>query len=256
MISISEAQLAAWLSPIFWPFLRVLALFTAAPVFSSRAIPIRAKVALAFFVALASQASLVDMPVIGFDDPQVLSVVVQQISVGIAIGFAVRVVFSAVELAGEVVGFQMGLNFAAFFDPAIGAQSSAVARFFGQMTSLLFLAMNGHLMVLLAIHQSFKTFPVSRNFLEALASVQLYRLGADLFASALWIALPMVGMLMFVNLALGIVSRVAPQINIFAVGFPITLVVGLICIAMTLPMLDQPFMALMERSIGIFAGGQ
>jgi flagellar biosynthetic protein FliR len=72
--------------------------------------------------------------------------------------------------------------------------------------------------------------------------------------SALWIALPMVGMLMFANLALGIVSRVAPQMNIFAVGFPITLVVGLIGIAVTLPMLDQPFMALMERSIEIFSG--
>jgi flagellar biosynthetic protein FliR len=164
------------------------------------------------------------------------------------------VVFSAVELAGEVVGFQMGLNFAAFIDPTIGAQSSAVARFFGQMTSLLFLAMNGHILVLLAIVQSFKAFPVDRGFLDSLLQVKLYKLGADLFASALWIALPMVGMLMFTNLALGIVSRVAPQINIFAVGFPITLVVGLIAITVTLPMLDQPFMALMERTIGIFSG--
>ena len=254
MITITEAQLAAWISPIFWPFLRVLALFTAAPVFSSRAIPVRAKIALAFFVALAAQASFPEMPVIAFDDPQVLAVVIQQIVVGVAIGFAVRVVFSAVELAGEVVGFQMGLNFAAFFDPTIGAQSSAVARFFGQMTSLLFLVMNGHIMVLLAIVHSFKAFPVDRGFMDFLVRVKLYKLGADLFASALWIALPMVGMLMFVNLALGIVSRVAPQINIFAVGFPITLVVGLICIAVTLPMLDQPFMALMERSIGIFSG--
>lgn len=253
MISISEAQLAAWISPIFWPFLRVLALFTAAPVFSSRAIPIRAKVALAFFVALAAQASLTDLPVIGFDDPQILAVIGQQIGIGLAIGFAVRVVFSAIELAGEVVGFQMGLNFAAFFDPTIGGQASAVARFFGQMTTLLFLAMNGHLMVLLAILHSFKAFPVDRNFLDSLEHLKLYRLGADLFASALWIALPMVGILMFVNLALGIVSRVAPQINIFAVGFPITLIVGLICIAITLPMLDQPFMALMERTIGLFS---
>ena len=254
MITITEAQLAAWISPIFWPFLRVLALFTAAPVFSSRAIPARAKIALAFFVALAAQASFPEMPVIGFDDPQILAVVFQQVGVGLAIGFAVRVVFSAVELAGEVVGFQMGLNFAAFFDPTIGAQSSAVARFFGQMTSLLFLAMNGHILVLLAIVQSFKAFPVDRGFLDSLLQVKLYKLGADLFASALWIALPMVGMLMFTNLALGIVSRVAPQINIFAVGFPITLVVGLIAITVTVPMLDQPFMALMERTIGIFSG--
>lgn len=254
MISISEAQLAAWISPIFWPFLRTLALFTAAPVFSSRAIPIRAKVALAFFIALASQATLNDLPVIGFDDPQVLAVVIQQIGIGLAIGFAVRVVFSAIELAGEVVGFQMGLNFAAFFDPTIGGQSSAVARFFGQMGSLLFLTMNGHLMVLFAVQHSFVAFPVDRNFMESLAQLKLYRLGADLFASALWISLPMVGILMFVNLALGVVSRVAPQMNIFAIGFPITLVVGLIGIAVTIPMLDQPFMALMVRTIAIFSG--
>jgi flagellar biosynthetic protein FliR len=82
--------------------------------------------------------------------------------------------------------------------------------------------------------------------------MKLYQLGSDLFASALWIALPMVGMLMFANLALGIISRVAPQMNIFAVGFPITLLVGLVGIAVTLPMLDQPFMALMERVIEVF----
>jgi flagellar biosynthetic protein FliR len=252
VISITEAQLAAWVSPIFWPFLRVLAVFTTAPVFSMRAIPVRAKVALAFFVALATQASLPDMPVIGFDDPQVMGVVVQQVGVGLAIGFAIRLVFSAVELAGEVVGFQMGLNFAAFFDPTINAQSSAVARFFGQMTSLLFLAMNGHLMVLMAITRSFHSFPLDQNFLETLKQMKLQRLGADLFASALWIALPMIGMLMFANLAMGIISRIAPQMNIFAVGFPITLVVGLIGITVTLPMLDQPFMALMERAVEVF----
>lgn len=252
MISITEAQLAAWISPIFWPFLRVLAVFTTAPVFSMRAIPVRAKVALAFFVALATQASLPNMPVIGFSDPQVLGVVVQQVGVGLAIGFAIRLVFSAVELAGEVVGFQMGLNFAAFFDPTINAQSSAVARFFGQMTSLLFLAMNGHLMVLMAITRSFHSFPLDQNFLETLKQMKLQRLGADLFASALWIALPMIGMLMFANLAMGIISRIAPQMNIFAVGFPITLVVGLVGITVTLPMLDQPFMALMEKAVEVF----
>jgi flagellar biosynthetic protein FliR len=90
--------------------------------------------------------------------------------------------------------------------------------------------------------------------MESMAQLKLYRLGADLFASALWISLPMVGILMFVNLALGVVSRVAPQMNIFAIGFPITLVVGLIGIAVTIPMLDQPFMALMVRTIAIFSG--
>ena len=237
-----------------WPFLRVLAVFTTAPVFSSRAVPARAKVALAFFVALATQASLPNMPVIGLNDPQVFGVIIQQVGIGLAIGFTVRVVFAAVELAGEVVGFQMGLNFAAFFDPTLNAQTSAVARFFGQMTSLLFVVLNGHLMVLVAINKSFQSFPVDQNFLHSLGKMSLYRLGSDLFASALWIAFPMIGMLLFTNLALGIISRVAPQMNIFSIGFPITLVVGLVGIAMTLPMLDQPFIALMGRAIEVFGG--
>ena len=106
----------------------------------------------------------------------------------------------------------------------------------------------------MAVIKSFEAFPVNQNFLQALGEMKLYTLGADLFASGLWIALPMIGMLMFVNLALGIVSRVAPQMNIYAIGFPITLTVGLIGIAATLPMLDQPFFALMERVIEIFNG--
>ena len=254
MISLTEAQLAAWISPIFWPFIRVLAVFTSAPVFSSRAFTTRARIALAFLVALAAQASLPPAPVVGFNDPQAFGVLVQQVGVGLSIGFAVRLVFAALELAGEVVGFQMGLNFAAFFDPAMNSQSSAVARFFSQMTSLLFVVMNGHIMVLMAVTRSFESFPVDGNFLQALSRMKIYQLGADLFASALWIALPMVGMVMFANLALGVISRVAPQMNIFAIGFPITLVVGLVGIALTLPMLDQPFIALMTRTIEIFGG--
>jgi len=232
--------------------LRVLAVFTAAPIFSSRAFPVRARIALAFLVAFAAQPSMPQAPIIGFNDPAALGVVVQQVGIGLALGFAVRLVFAAVELAGEVIGFQMGLNFAAFFDPSLNSQSSAVARFFGQITALLFVVMNGHLMVLVAVNKSFQAFPVNQNFLQALGQMKLYNLGSDLFASALWMALPMVGMLMFVNFALGVISRVAPQMNIFAVGFPITLVVGLIGIAYTLPMLDQPFLALMGRVIDIF----
>jgi len=236
-----------------WPFLRVLAVFTAAPIFSSRAFPLRLRIGLSLFIAYAAQASLQNQAVISITSPEAVGVVVEQVGIGLAIGFTVRVVFAAFELAGEVVGFQMGLNFASFFDPSLNTQSSAVARFFGQMASLLFVVMNGHLLVLLAVIKSFDAFPVDQNFLEALKQMRIYDLGADLFASGLWIALPMIGMLMFVNLALGIVSRVAPQMNIYAIGFPITLAVGLIGITATLPLLDQPFLALLERAIDIFS---
>ncbi len=191
--------------------------------------------------------------IIDINGPEAFGAVVQQVGIGLAIGFTVRLVFAAFELAGQVVGFQMGLGFAAFFDPASSAQSSAMGRFYANMAALLFLALNGHLMVIMAVVHSFAAFPVDQNFLQALASMKLQTLGAELFASAFWIALPVIAMLMFANLALGIVSRVAPQMNIYAIGFPVTLAVGLVGVAATLPLLEQPFAALMEQMMEIFA---
>jgi flagellar biosynthetic protein FliR len=253
VITFTEAQLVAWLSPILWPFLRTLALFTTAPIFSTRAIPVRARIGLAFLIAVAAQPSLSGMPVVSINGPEALGAVVQQVGVGMAIGFAARLVFAAVELAGELVGLQMGLNFAAFFDPMSNAQVSAVSRFLGNMSMLLFIVVNGHLTLLMAVIRSFESFPVDGNFLDVLKQIRLHTLGADVFASALWIALPMIGLLLFVNLTLGVISRVAPQMNIYAVGFPVTLVMGLVGIAATLPLMDQPMLALMERMMDLFA---
>jgi flagellar biosynthetic protein FliR len=161
-------------------------------------------------------------------------------------------VFTSVELAGELVGLQMGLNFASFFDPSSNAQVSAVSRFMGHMSTLLFVVMNGHLIVLMAVIKSFESFPVDGNFFDTLQHIKLYSLGSSLFSSALWIALPMIGMLLFVNLAMGVISRVAPQMNIYSIGFPVTLTMGLVGVTITLPMLDQPVMALMEKAIDLF----
>ena len=256
MITFSEAQLVAWISPILWPFLRVLAMFSVAPIFSMRVIPMRAKIGLAFLVAVCAQGVLGDQPVISVNDREALAAVTQQVVIGLAIGFSVRIVFAAVEMAGEVIGLQMGLSFASFFDPASNAQLSAVARFFGHMAMLLFIVINGHLMILMAVVKSFDRFPVNGNFLQALGQMRLYELCGSIFSSALWIALPMIALLLFVNLTMGIISRVAPQMNIYAVGFPVTLTVGLLGIAATLPMLEQPVLALMQRSIDLFGGGR
>lgn len=242
----------AWISPVLWPFVRVLAMFTAAPVFSQRSIPLRAKVGLAFLVAVCAQITLQGQPVVSINSPQALGTLVQQIAVGVSIGFAVRLVFAALEVAGELIGLQMGLNFASFFDPSSNAQISATSRFLVQIGTLLFIVVNGHLLLLMAVIKSFEAFPVDGHFMDALAQMRLYEMGGAVFASAFWIALPMIAMLLFVNLALGIISRVAPQMNIYAVGFPVTLTVGLIGLVATLPMLDQPLMALLQRAMDIF----
>jgi len=252
MLTFSEAQIMAWVSPLLWPFVRVLALFSSAPVFSMRVIPVRTRIGLAFFVALCAQAVLPAQPVISLNGPAALGTLLQQVGVGLAMGFAVRLVFAAVEVAGEVMGLQMGLNFAAFFDPLSNAQINSVTRFFSNIAMLLFIVINGHLLLLLAVVKSFERFPVDGNLLQALDRMRLFELGAGVFASALWIALPMITLLLFVNLVMGFVSRVAPQMNIYAVGFPVTLTVGLLGIMATLPMLEQPMLTLLQQAMDIF----
>ena len=256
MLTFTEAQIMGWLTPVLWPFLRVLGLFTSAPIFSSRGFPVRARIGLAFLVALCAQPMLADQPMVALDGTAALGTLVQQVGIGLAIGFAVRLVFTAVELGGEMVGLQMGLNFASFFNPMSNSQTSAVSRFFGNMAVLLFIVINGHLTVLMAVMKSFEVFPIGGSLLDALSRVRMYEFGTDLFASALWIALPMIALLLFVNLALGIISRVAPQMNIYAIGFPITLTAGLAGIAFVLPMMEQPLLALLERMLSVFAGGR
>jgi len=249
MLVFTEAQLMAWLSPMLWPFLRVLALLTAAPLFSIRAIPMRARIALAFLVALSAQASLPPQSVIDLNGRAALGAVVQQVGIGLAMGFCVRMVFAAIELAGEIIGLQMGLNFASFFDPMRGTQVSAVERFFGNLALLLFIVLGGHLMLLFALMQSFADFPTDGNFLHSLTRLPLQTLGANLFSSALWLALPMMALLTFVNLTLGIISRVAPQMNIYAIGFPVTLTAGLLAISAMLPMLEQALEQTLEQAM-------
>ena len=252
MLTFTEAQVLAWISPLLWPFLRILALFSALPVMGQRNVPMRLRVALAFLIAFCAQATLPVMPVIALDSPAAVLAVVQQVLIGVSLGFAVRVVFAAVEFAGEIVGLQMGLNFAGFFNPMTGGEATAVSRFFGVAVSWLFIVIGGHLLLIGAVVQSFQAFPVSGEPFAFLRAVQPQVWGAEVFRLGLWIALPLIAMLLFVNLVLGIISRVAQQMNIFAIGFPITVSVGLIGVLLTLPMMQVPFTMALEQMLAHF----
>ena len=252
MLTFTEAQVLAWVTPILWPFLRVLALFGALPLFAQRGVPVRVRIALAFLVAVCAQASLPAMPAYALDSGDGLLAVGQQLVIGLALGFAVRVVFAAVEFAGELIGLQMGLNFAGFFDPMSGGDATATSRFFGISVSWLFIVINGHLLIIAAVVQSFHAFPVMPEPLGFLRTAQPQVWGAELFRLGLWIALPLVAMLLFVNAVLGVISRVAQQMNVFAIGFPITGGVGLVGMLLTLPMMQAPFTMALERMLGYF----
>jgi flagellar biosynthetic protein FliR len=252
VISISEAQLTAWLAPLLWPFLRVLALLSALPVLGTRMVPMRVRVGLALLVALAAQAVLPPAPVVALDSPLALALVAQQVLIGVTLGFAVRIVFAAVEFAGEIVGLQMGLNFAGFFDPVTASQTTAASRFFGTIVAWLFIVINGHLAVIAAVIKSFEAFPVGPEPFAFLRTLAPHTWGAEIFATGLWIALPLVAMLLFVNLVLGVISRVAQQMNVFAIGFPLTLGTGLIGMLLTLPLMQVPFTMALEKMLARF----
>ncbi len=252
MLTITEAQLLAWVTPVLWPFLRVLAMFTVLPVLGQRNVPARVRIGLAFFIAYASQATAPPSPDVPLDSALAVMLVVQQMLIGLSIGFAVRIVFAAVEFAGEVVGLQMGLNFASFFDPISASQSTATARLFGTMVAFLFVVINGHLTVIAAVTQSLVAFPVDAEPMAFLKAVKPHVWGAQIFELGLWIALPLVAMLLFVNLVMGVIARVAPQVNIFGIGFPVTLGVGLLGLLFTLPLLQSPFVMALEGLLRLF----
>jgi flagellar biosynthesis protein FliR len=252
VISFTEDQILAWLTPLLWTFLRTLALFSALPVLGTRSVPGRVRIGLSAFIALAAQATLTPPPPVALDSPLAFMLVLQQLVIGLSLGFAVRVVFAAVEFAGEIIGLQMGLNFAGFFDPVTAASGTATSRFFGTTVAWLFVVSGGHLLVIAALVQSFEAFPVGPEPFAFLKMVQPQRWGAEIFALGLWIALPLVAMLLLVNLVLGLISRVAAQINVFSVGFPVTLSVGLVGMLLTLPALQQPFTVALERMLSFF----
>ena len=247
MLTFTEAQFSAWMGPLLWPFVRVLALFSTLPLFSQRVVPMRLRVAFAGLIVVCAQGSLPPMPALALDHPGVLVVLLQQVLVGMTLGFAVRLVFTAVELAGELIGLQMGLNYATFFDPSSGAQATTTSRFLGATVAAVFISIDGHLATVAALVRSFETFPVGPEPLAFLRAMRPERWGGEIFMLGLWIALPVVAMLLFANLVLGVISRVAQQMNIFAIGFPVTLATGLLGLLVTLPLLQAPFTMALER---------
>lgn len=249
MLSFTDAQLNTWLVAFVWPLVRILGLLMVAPVFGHRSVPARVKVGLGIFIALIVAPTLPPMPQVGLGSWQGLFILVQQLLIGIAIGFTMRVVFAAAELAGEVVGLQMGLGFASFYDPQSAGQTLVLARFFNLLAMLVFLAVNAHLLVLGLLAESFQILPVSTGPLAAEGFRNVAAFGSMIFVVGLQLALPLIAVLLMTNLALGILTRSAPQLNVFAIGFPITLGVGLIILDFSMPYFAPQIEHLIQQSL-------
>jgi flagellar biosynthetic protein FliR len=174
-----------------------------------------------------------------------LLILVQQLIIGVSMGLVMRIVFAAVEMAGQLISMTMGLGFAVFFDPGTQGQTAAVSQILTLLATLIFLSFNGHLLLISALADSFTTLPISAQPMSTEGLHQLVLWGGVIFSAGLQLSLPVVGVLLVTNLALGILSRAAPQLNLFGIGFPVTLSAGFILIAVCLPYIAAP----MERQL-------
>ena len=250
MISFTSEQLAAWYGAVFWPLVRVLALVSVAPLLSHRAIPARIKLALGVGVTVVLVPSIPTPPITDALSGEGIALLAQNILIGVILGFAVRLIFAALELAGELIGLQMGLSFAGFFNPASGMAQNAVGNFMSLLALLMFIAIDGHLMLLHALAESFRLFPlVGSSGGMPLDFQEVVRLGSGMFSIALSLALPFLAVMLLTNIVLGVLARIAPQLNVFAIGFPLTILVGLSTLMLMLPYIETPLRSALERSL-------
>jgi flagellar biosynthetic protein FliR len=251
MISLTTGQLEGWLAQLLWPFMRVGACFMVAPAFGAQFIPPRIRIVLAGAVAMIISPLITTPAGISVFSATGMLVTVQQIIIGIAIGFSLQLLFDAVTLGGQLLANSMGLSFAFNTDPMHGVQTPVLGQIYNMLVMLTFLALNGHLKLIEVLVDGFRTLPVGTTGLGQDGIWTIVTWGSLLFSGALQIALPGVTALLIVNIAFGVMSRAAPQFNLFGVGFPITLVFGLMIILAGLPAMQNTFVHLLSDAFDL-----
>ena len=242
----SADELVSFVNGLFWPFVRIGSMFMAAPIFGSKSLPIGPRVLLTLMIAWVIFPLLPPIPVVSALSVHGMLITIQQVVIGVAMGFTLQMVFSAMVVAGQTMATSMGLGFAATIDPQNGVQVPVVSQYFLILSTLVFLALNGHLVLIETIVESFYRWPISAGLIPENLAWQTVSWISEVFKGALLIALPAVISILLVNLAFGVMTRAAPQINILAVGFPITIMVGFVMIMLSLPVFLPQFTALLE----------
>ncbi|MFP4684047.1 MAG: flagellar biosynthetic protein FliR [Ectothiorhodospira sp.] len=237
MFQFNEAQLMAWVGSFAWPFVRITGMFLAAPIFGAGMIPVRVRIVLALLLALFVAPLLPETPAIQPFSLEGLAVTVQQILIGVSMGFILQMVMSALTMAGESIALSMGLGYASMVDPGMGVQVPVVSQIFVIMGTLLFLSMNGHLFMLDMLVQSFTLLPVAVDGLTRVDFWTVVQFGSTMYVGAVLVGLPVVAGMLMVNLSMGVITRASPQLNIFAVGFPMMILLGFLLILFSLPAL-------------------
>ncbi|MDJ0939386.1 MAG: flagellar biosynthetic protein FliR [Woeseiaceae bacterium] len=234
-----------------WPFVRIGAFVMVMPVVGGSFVPVRVRLLLA--VALTA----VIAPVIPTaSTPEVLSVtglvtMIREIAIGVTLGFLVQLVFDAIALGGQVIGMSMGLGFAVFLDKARGVNIPVLGQLFLMLGMLVFLSMDGHLALVQLLAISFEAWPMGALVFSTAVMTDLLIWTSQLFVFAMKIALPAVTAILVVNLAFGTMSRAAPTLNLFAVGFPVTMLLGFAVIFLNMDVLVENVTSFLSTSLSM-----
>jgi flagellar biosynthetic protein FliR len=259
MIAIAPGQLEDWLMQYFWPFVRIGSFLMVAPIVGARFVPPRFRIVLAGAITLLV-APMLPMPQ-GIVPISIagLIVTVQQLLIGTATGFVLQVIFDSLAMGGQLLANSMGLSFAFNVDPQHGASTPVIGTLYMLLVTLTFLALNGHLAMIEALVDGFRTLPIGMQGFGSQQWWEIAEWGNQLFAGALAVSLPGMTALLIVNLGFGVMSRAAPALNMFAVGFPITLAFGLVIVLLGLPAVQASFNELIGTSLMVvrdLAGGK
>jgi flagellar biosynthetic protein FliR len=235
---------------LFFIFIRIGTIFALVPFFNAEIVPRRVTTTIAFFL------SLVLLPVVPPVQvkPEQLNIlmfsgiVLQQVLIGVALGMAIDVIYAGIQIAGELIGFQMGFSIANVVDPMSGISAPIISNVLYITAFLLFFTLGGHHMLIRGIVESFQMIPIGDRMVhrEFLMSVITY--SEQMFVIGIKVSAPVVGILLLVNMALAVITRALPQMNVFMMAFPLTIGVGLIFTALIIKMMPMFMTGSMEKA--------
>lgn len=253
-MSVDYQTMIRIISQIVWPMGRISGLIIAAPFFSSSLVSSRIKV---FFIFVLSWVCAFMVPEkLSFENFTGLYIVymVQEIAFGLLMGFILQLVFEVFALVGQIISMQAGLGFAIMIDPSTKASVPLISQFYLMMTTLVFLSLNGHLVLLEALMNSFQVMPISTWSLDTGALWRIMMFSGWMFKEAVLVTIPAIIALIIVTLTFGIVTRVASQLNIFSLGFPITLMMSIVVIWVCLPTVGWQMADALDQGLRVVIG--
>ncbi|WP_417535563.1 flagellar biosynthetic protein FliR [Methylophaga sp.] len=248
MMEISTAEITGVLGQYMWPFIRIAAMIMVAPIFSSNFLSARTRIIIALAISIVLVPNIpANVPTVEPLSMEVFLIIAQQILIGACMGFMLQLLFNAFIVAGQIIAMQMGLGFASMVDPQNGVLVPVISQFYLIFITLLFITVDGHLILIKVLSESFVTMPISSSGLTPTDLRDVVAQASWMFAAGVIIALPAIGSIMMVNLAFGILSRAAPQISPFSIGFPMTIVMGFIIMFVTLPLVADHLMDMTDH---------